>query len=416
MSEAEHQGTNILLPAARVAIFSNDADTRSSAQAFQDDWRFARVEVTVFEGSVDEAVSAYQKGEASPDLLIIQTENIDDSFTGRLGDLSEYCNEGTAAIIIGPVNDVYLYRRLIEMGISDYLVRPIQPEIFTEVIAKSLIERLGVSDSRLIAFMGSKGGVGTSVLSQLAAVLVSEDLGQKTILLDASGGASSLSVGLGFDPSATMSEVYRAVNSGNEEMLDRMLYSVSDKLSVLATGAEALLDRALSAEQFEEILDHLMVQYPAVIVDLSSAEASVRKAVISRASQSVVVSMPTVTSLRFCRSLLGEISDIRGGNIKSVSLVLNKCGMSKGHEIATGDVEEVLEFAPSAVIDYLPSVFLKYESDIGKISADKDSGSVVSAFLQVLQKSFSVSGAQSAEGDEKSSGLLGGFLNKLSSK
>lgn len=415
MSEVEHQGTNILLPAARVAIFSNDADTVSSVQAFQDDWRFARVEVTVIEGGVDEAVATYQKGDPSPDLLIIQTDNIDDSFTGSLGDLSEYCNEGTAAIIIGPVNDVYLYRTLIEMGISDYLVRPIQPEVFTEVIAKSLIERLGVSDSRLITFMGAKGGVGTSILSQLASVLVSENLGQKTILMDASGGASSSSVGLAFDPSATMLEAYRAVNSGNEDTLNRMFHHVNDKLSVLATGADAMLDRSLSAEQYEEILDHLLVQYPVVIVDLSSADASVRKAVISRASQNVVVSMPTVTSLRFCRSLLGEISDIRGGNVESVSLVLNKRGMAKGHEIPDGDVEEVLEFKPSSVIDYLPSIFLQYESDIQKMLVDKDSASVITAFLPVLKKGFSGS-VGSGDDTNKNSGLLGGFLNKLSAK
>jgi len=416
MSEAEPIGTNILLPAARVAVFSKDEDTVSCTTQFKDDWRFARVEVSASQGDVEDAISAYKGGEVSPDLLIIQTDTIDDGFTDRLAALSEYCHEGTAAIIIGPVNDVYLYRRLIEMGISDYLVRPIEAAVFSDVIAKSLTQRLGVSDSRLISFTGAKGGVGASVLSQVSALLSSDKLGQKTILLDAAGGASSSSVGLGFDPSATLSEVYRAVNAGNEDSFQRMIHAVNDQLSVLATGVDAMLDRSLSAEQFEEILDHLMVQYPVVLVDLSGAEASVRKAVIARATQTIVISTPTVTSLRFCRSLLSEVSDIRGETLDGVSLLLNQCGAAKGHEVSTADVEEVLGCKPVLTFDYAPSVFVRHESEVSKMISDKDFLPVVKDFLPFLQKLIVGDTIGDSEEDEKNSGLLGGFLNKLSSK
>ncbi|MCK5375081.1 MAG: type II secretion protein ATPase, partial [Alphaproteobacteria bacterium] len=145
MSEAEYQETDILLPVARVSIFSDDKDTLGSGGKMQDDWRFARVDVVAQEGDVSVAIDAY-KEQTSPDLLIIQTEDIDDNFLSKLGELSSCCDEGTSAIVIGPVNDVYLYRKLIEMGVSDYLVRPIESDILAEVIAKALIANLGVSD------------------------------------------------------------------------------------------------------------------------------------------------------------------------------------------------------------------------------------------------------------------------------
>jgi len=163
MSDVEQQFTDILLPSASVFVFSKDADTLESAGALKDDWRFARVGVEIVSGDVDSAIEQFKANGAS-DLIIIQTDEIDDSFTERLGELSNYCDEGTAAIIIGPVNDVYLYRQLIDMGISDYLVRPVKTEIITDVIVKALIKRLGISGSRLIAVIGAKGGVGTSVI------------------------------------------------------------------------------------------------------------------------------------------------------------------------------------------------------------------------------------------------------------
>src|SRR5689334_17886303 len=123
MSEATSQGTSILLPAAGVAVYSKDQETLAAARNLAHDWRFARINLVVEEGDVHAATAAYKELQ-SPDLIIIQTDHIDDAFAGQLEALAASCDEGTAAIVIGPVNDVYLYRKLIEMGVSDYLVRP----------------------------------------------------------------------------------------------------------------------------------------------------------------------------------------------------------------------------------------------------------------------------------------------------
>ncbi len=414
MSEAEHQETDILLPGARIALFSTDAETRSSLEVLKDDWRYARVQIEAHNGDVETAITTCEAS-GSPDLLIIQTDNIDDDFIGRLGALSEYCDEDTAAIIIGPVNDVYLYRQLIEMGVSDYLVRPVQPDVISAVIAKALISRLGVSGSRLIAFVGAKGGVGVSNIAQISAWIAAEKLGQKTVLLDASGGWSSLSVGMGFDSAATLYEVSRAVENGNEDTLNRMFFEADENLTVLSTGSDAMLDPALPAANYEAILDRLMSKSPIVMVDLSASAPSLKKAVLSRANQIVLVSTPTVTSLRFSRSLIKEISDIRGGDKDAVSLVVNKKGAVKAFEVGEGDIAEALEFEPSAAVEHMPSLFLKHESEMRALLSDKDAAPVSAALLSVLRKSIAVD-LQGDDEEDKNSGLLGGFLNKLTTK
>ena len=151
---------------------------------------------------------------------------------------------------------------MIDMGISDYLVRPVKKEILADVMAKTLIERLGIGDSRLIAFIGAKGGVGTSALAHAAAWGVSEMLGQKTMLLDSAGGWSTASVGLGFEPSATLAEIARAAANNDEDSIKRMLFRASDKLSVLASGSDAMLEAPIEPEQFEQLLniDHAAVK------------------------------------------------------------------------------------------------------------------------------------------------------------
>ncbi len=408
------QVTDILLPQARIAVFSQDSETISSAVLIQEDWRFARVDVLAQEGTVDTAIETY-KTETSPDLLIIQTDSIDDEFTARLGDLSAHCEEDTAAIIVGPVNDVYLYRKLIEMGVSDYLVKPIKPEVLSDVIAKALIQRLGVTDSRLIAFIGSKGGVGTSSFAQMAAWMVSKTIGQKTLLMDGAGGWSSLSVGMGFDPSATLHEVSRAVDSANEDALARMITGMSDKLSIVASGSDSMLDAGVSGTQYEAILNNFMVKSPVVLVDLSSAEPALKKAVLTRAHHIIALTTPTVTSLRFCRSLLKEISDVRGGGADDISLIVNKTGLCKSQEVASADLAEAMEVVPDLSVPFSPSLFLKHETNIKGFLSDKDAAALVTGFLPILMKTVTVNTSALVDEKDKNAGILGGFLNKFTS-
>ncbi len=415
MSEAEHQATDTLLPQASLFVFSQDKDTLLSTAEMQKDWRFARVNIKAEAGDVQTAIDYFQEN-GSPDLLIIQTEDIDESFTEKLGELSQYCDEGTAAIIIGPVNDVYLYRELIQMGISDYLVKPIKPDVLKEVVAKALIAQLGVSDSRLIAFIGAKGGVGTSSVAAISALISADKLANKTILMDGAGAWSSLSVGMGFDPSATLHEIARAVELGNEDALERMLHHATEKLTLLASGAGAMLDPGVAAKPYEAVLDNLMVKYPVVLVDLSGADPELKKTVISRAHQTIVVTTPTVTSLRSCRTLIKEVSEVRGGDADDVTLVVNMEGVSKANEVDAAAIAEALDFKPALSIGHAPSVFLKNESEIPKILNDKEGISIASAIEAVLTKMISGKAAAGAEKNDQNSGILGGFLNKLSSK
>lgn len=415
MSE-DRQATDILLPSASVAVYSHDPDTLKAAAQIRHDWRFSRVSLDIIEADVHDAISNYANY-ASPELLIIQTDQIDEQFTHQLEELAGHCSEGTAAIVIGPVNDVYLYRSLIKMGVSDYLVKPLRYEVLSEVIAKSLVNKLGVSESRLVVFMGTKGGVGTSTLCQLMALGVSEVLGQKTVLIDAAGGWSSLSVGMGFDPSSTLREVVRAVEKKDEDSLKRMFFEFGERLSVLSGGGDPMLDPTISPDQYERFLDMLMVKSPVVFADLSGAETPLRKMLLSRANQIILVTTPTLTSLRFARSLIKEIGDLRGGSKDDVSLVVNKLGLSKNYEMPIHDIEKAIDIAPSAVVANAASLFLGNETNIKKILTDREGSEIIkSALLPILRKTISIDSDGIGSGEGKKSGLLGGFLTKLTSK
>ena len=415
MSEAVNQGTFILLPAATVAVYSRDHETLEAARNLINDWRFARVQIQVEEGDVTTATNAYKEIN-SADVVIVQTDTIEETFVKKLEDLGSQCSEGTSAIVVGPVNDVYLYRRMIDMGISDYLVRPVKTEIFADVIAKSLIDKLGVTGSRLIAFVGAKGGVGASTLAQATAWGVSDILGQKTMLIDGAGGWSTTGVGMGFEPSTTLAEAARAAANKDEDSIKRMLFRASDKLSVLASGGDVMLEAPLQPEQLEELLNMLMVTYPVIIADLSHASENMVNAVISKASQIIVVSTPTLTSLRLARSLIQEIKEHRGGDDKGIEMIVNMQGMAAKNEVPKKDIEQAMEFKVSTMLPFDPGVFAALETQSKKFMSDAKGSEIVRKnLLPLVQKILSVAVNDSDVGKEKS-GFLGGILGKGKAK
>ncbi|HEY8190591.1 MAG TPA: AAA family ATPase [Micavibrio sp.] len=415
MTEADTSYTSVLLPGSRVAMFANDAGSVDSFNALQNDWRFARVQMEHRPGGVDAAIAALKAGTVTPDLIIIETDTIDDGFTEKLETLAAHCPEGTAAIVIGPVNDVNLYRRLIGMGISDYLVRPVKVEALSFDVARSLIERLGATGSRLIAMIGAKGGVGTTILSQALAWGTADVLHQKTVLVDAAGGWSTLSIGMNFEPATTLIEAVRASASQNEDAFRRMLFQASDKLHVLSSGGDVMLEDSVDSAGYEMLIDALMKTYPVVIVDLSNSPTMLQRVILSRAHEIVLLTTPLLPSLRAARTLIQEIRDIRGDADKCLDLIVNMTGLAPKHEVSKNDLEQALERKPAITISFNPALFPAVENEGRKLHSVQEGNHVTRNLLSLVSKVLAGTGSDVAMIDSDGHGKKKRF-NSLFSK
>lgn len=395
---------NTLLPQASIALYSRDSASVQALQALEKDWRFARVSLAIHQGDVQRAIEDCRDN-PSPTLLIIQSDAVDETFAAALETLAGYCAEGTGAIVVGPDNDVNLYRHLIDMGISDYLVQPLTPAVLGDVIAKTLIEELGIMGSHLTAFIGTKGGVGTTALSAAAAWGLAEYLGQKTVLLDGSGGWSPFNVSMGIEPNGTLLEAAEAAAAGDEDGLSRMLHQASATLDVLASGESDSFYRPVTPPQLENLHDMLMARYPFVVTDLSDSSAGIKKVILNKAHQIVIVSTSTIPALRQARTLISEIADIRGGDRSALHLLINMHGISKSHEISLKDIEEAVGAKVTAHIPFAPEAFIGTESN-GRRLMDHPEGERI--IREQLMPLFG-----KAPQNEESPGFLGGIVKSL---
>jgi pilus assembly protein CpaE len=413
MSDFQGSTHSVLLPTAKIQLFVKDEGIKQAALSLKNDWRFARVDISVLDGDVESAIAHFANA-PSPDLVLVETLEISEGFPARLEILGSNCAEETAAVVVGPVNDVYLYRKLIEMGVSDYLVKPLTRDVLADVFSKILIERLGASGSRMIACIGAKGGVGTSTISQMISYASADSLQQKTIILDAAGGWSYLSVAMGGDTITTLHEVARAAQSTDKDSFNRMIVAINDKLSYLGTGAESLLDDNIKSESFEIIINRLMQTYPVVIVDLSQAPIDIKRNVLARANDVVVISPPTLSALRSARGLLQETKTIRGGAEHGIHIILNMKGGLPGAEVSDADVVAVLKMKPDLSIAHLPKIFGQVEGQSKTVSSVPGGNDIMQQIKLFLEKklSFSVDRTAPLPSRADKAGLFDGLLGK----
>lgn len=392
--------TAILLPTSRVDVFALDDGTATTAEKISADWRFARVGLEVVRGGMDAAIERYSHA-ASPELIIIETNDISENFTAQLGALAEVCAEGTDAVIVGPTNDVHLYRSLVGMGVRDYLVRPVGEEDMVGMIARALVEKRGLAGSRLVSVIGSKGGVGATVVAQALAWDIAENLKQKTMLVDAAGSAGTIGISFGIEPASTFADAVRICTSGSADDLKRIIQKATENLSLLVSGGDPILVESPDADGVEGMIERIMKTYPVVVADLSGASPSVQKRLITRAAHVVVVSTPHIASLRNCRTLMNEIKNARGG-LQQVELVLNSSGLPGADEVPTGDIHKLIDLEPVVKIPFAPKIFMHGETTGKPAGENRAAQDIMKSLISVAMHA---SGMRAAAGEEKSGGF-----------
>ena len=410
MSDDTKQDTkkiNSLLPPAQIHLFSDDDATKETFQTLAEDWRFGRITMSNRGTNLDDAVNHYARRK-SPTLILIQTDDTGQEFQDKLGELAEVCNEGTAAIVIGPVNDVQLYRHLTGMGISDYLVKPIAAEQLVDAIAASLQDLVGAVDSHLMAIVGVKGGVGATTISAMMGQVLSSDFKAKTLILDASGGASTLWNHFGFSPTGTLIEATRAVVDKDEDSFNRLIVKHSDMLHILNSGAESILDNPVAAQAYEMLLDKCLSIYPNVVVDLSKAPVQIIRMVTARANSIGIVATPRVPDLSIAKLLLKDLGELPGTAGRNPTVFLNKSGLAKSVDISPNDTAEALKSENVVALNWDGALFADAENSgefVGKKANYKKLTSILSPTI------VKMTGYKNKNDDDKSSG--GGLFSFL---
>ncbi len=353
--DVPQEGDHIPAPRINIGVFCETQGTSELVEAAASNRRLSKAHINIFMGGLKKAVQHFQS-ETTPNLLILETVASSAELFEGLGQLAELCDPSTKVIVIGHVNDVKLYRELMDRGISEYLISPRRPIQVTRSIASLYVDPSAPPIGRSIVFVGARGGVGSSTICHNVAWAIAEMHKSDTVILDLDLAFGTASLDFEQDPSQGLAEALAAPERLDDVLLDRLLQKCTDRLSLFA--APNLLDRDydMPPSSFEEVLDMVRRGVPNLVVDLPHAWTEWTRSILNTADDIVITATPDLSSFRNAKNLIESVKASRTNDAPPY-LVLNQMGVPKRPEIPVEQFAEALEIDPIAVINWDPQLF-----------------------------------------------------------
>jgi pilus assembly protein CpaE len=395
------------LPRASIHVFCETNEIAELAQSLAEDRRLAKAHLKVQMGGAPAAVQAY-KNAPTPNVIILETHGVRTQLIEMLDRLSTVCDPGTKLLIIGHLNDVVLYRELLRRGVSDYLIAPFQPLDLLRALSEIFHEPGNSPIGRTIAFIGARGGVGSSTIAHNVAWALSRSHDGETVIADLDLPFGTVGLDFNQDPPQTIADAIYNNDKIDAAVVDSLLSKCSDNLSILAAPASLMRAADLEENAFEPVIESLRQNVPSIVLDLPHAwNAWVRKTLIN-ADRVVIVAEPDLACLRNTKNIVDMLREVRQHD-DPPCVVLNKVAMPKRPEITVEHFVRAIQMQPLQMIAFDAGIF-GLSSNNGQMLAEIDpKNKAVQQFLEIARV---VTGQQSLDMRKRTS-IMPSVLNQI---
>jgi pilus assembly protein CpaE len=346
-------------PVPRIAIqaFCERPETGQLIHQAGADRRLSRAHLTVELGGLAGAIERFHDAQ-TPELLIIETGMRGRELFAQLEELAGVCDADTKVVIIGAANDITLYRELIRRGVSEYLVPPMTPLHLIKTISGLFLDPDAPFAGRTLAFVGAKGGVGSSTVAHNVSWHITESLRTDAVLVDLDLSFGTAGLDFNQDPAQTIAEALAQPERLDDALLDRLLVKCTERLSLFSAPATLESDWDFDADSFDMVLEKVRRQAPFIALDVPHAWSPwVRRTILS-ADQVVVTVTPDLACLRNAKNLFDLVRQARP-NDEPPKVVVNMAGCPKKPDIPLRDFADALGAAPLLVLPFDPALFGK---------------------------------------------------------
>src|SRR5271167_2044517 len=345
------------LPVGRAPLQAFVADAETERVLHECLAQQAVADGTIARGGIARAIETLRV-ERSPNILIVDISGVDLPVS-QVHDLAEVCEPGVTVIAIGNRNEIGLYRDLLHAGVTDYIVKPLTPQL----IARALNQRTGRGEATTIqkklgtmtALIGARGGVGTTTIAVNLAWHLANRHSRRVALVDLDLQNGDCALALNIKAAPGMREALVNPTRIDSTLLERVMTPVGHRLFVLSSEEPLRDDLEFTAEAVDTLVRALREQFHYVVVDVPRTPAAPYRRALDTADFRIIVGDQTLRSVRDIvrlRDVLGE-----GNGKQRNGFVVNRYGEGGRHSVTLQEMQHVLGLQPKTVIPFLPTVF-----------------------------------------------------------
>lgn len=337
-----------------IEAFPLSKDTEAALEGLTSEREFAKTKMSIHFGGMARAAKHYVDN-PSPQFIIVEENGGPEEIQKGLEALAEVVEPGRKVIVIGSVNDVQAYRRLIGQGVSEYLVSPVTTADVAAAIISCIKDASSAPRGRVISFIGGRGGVGSSVLAANVAWTLANSTKEEVIGIDFDFNFGTMGLSLNLDPKQAVYDALGEADRIDSVLVERFMTEHGPHLSVLSTPGTLKEMAEPSIEAVERLIDICRSMAQFVVLDLPRQWNGWISSIMLLSDEIVLTANPDLANLRDTKLMIDWLKGRRGA--AGARLVLNKADVAKRNQLSAKDFQDTLGVAPSLTIGFEPTLF-----------------------------------------------------------
>lgn len=252
-------------------------------------------------------------------------------------ELAPFCRQhpGTGVVLVASTLDPRLMLEAMRAGVNECVQDPVTPQALEQAVRGVIVATSPQQSGRTIAFVGAKGGVGTTTLAVNTAATLGRIADGDTLLMDLHLGFGDAALFLGAEPRFSVVDALENVNRVDEAFFRGLVTKTKAGIDLLGS-ADRVVHGVSDAGRVRALLEFAAKLYRFTVLDVPRSDVTLDA--LEVADVVVVVTSQELPSLRSAGRLAHTLRARYGaGRVKAV---MNR--FDKRADIAHADVERVI--------------------------------------------------------------------------
>ncbi|MET4327178.1 pilus assembly protein CpaE [Bradyrhizobium sp. i1.15.2] len=281
--------------------------------------------------------------------LVVDISGVDDPFT-ELERLAGVCPPDVRVAVIGDNREITFYRELLELGLTEYLPRPLTRDMVLDKLRPKLLGDVAANHidrgGHVVSICGAQGGAGATSIAINLALQLAETTKAKVALLDLHLQGGEAAVMLGVRPGPGLRIALENPMRADTLFLERAAIEVNERVCLVSADEDLDAQLEISEAGIRHVLGLLRQRFNYIVVDVPVPFPPSIYPVIKLSRHVMVLLESEVTGLRNAHALRAAVINIAGKD--RVFTLLNRAGRPGG--LPRAAVVKALGAEPDIVI------------------------------------------------------------------
>jgi pilus assembly protein CpaE len=251
----------------------------------------------------------------------------------------------TGVVIVAAALEPALMLEAMRAGVTEFLTEPVTAADLEAAIVRVTAARVPTSSGEVFAFLGAKGGVGTTTVATNVATAMSQMAGGSTLLIDLHLAYGDAAVFLGTEPRFSVIDALENVHRLDKAFLGGLVGHAKGGLALLGSSDRASAT-PVDATSIRTLIDAAAQHYRYVVLDVPRSDVMLDA--LEPASRIVIVANQELATVRAATRIAAALRQRYGK--ERLAVIVSR--FDQHAEIGQVDVERVLG---SVVAHTLPS-------------------------------------------------------------